>query len=240
MIVKLSPAFEIRAALATWRERAAAAREATVTGHGQEWLPWYGVAHVQPDPSPPSIIGEISQGPGTEPAVKNPGQALVAHHRYVHDREEAWYESMFIAGPLDARLALWIVLTGPDLADPITALLEPIADAMEDHDASEQYAGPGLTGPDRRRVVVDDRGRVRHDWTAALALARRLSMPASALNDPQGTAEPRACNGLCVTIADVGTASDIGHVPDLATFPHPGCERHAAGAGRVPRSCPPS
>ncbi|MFF4989655.1 hypothetical protein ACFY19_20850 [Streptosporangium saharense] len=70
------------------------------------------------------------------------------------------------------QVGAWIALACPALAEPFGELLGQIADGMDDHGAHERYAGTDLGGPDRRRVVADENGRVRHDWTAALDSAR--------------------------------------------------------------------
>lgn len=57
---------------------------------------------------------------------------------------------------------------------PLAELLDHLADDMDDHGAYERYAGAGLTGPDRQRVVVDEDRQMHHDWTAALAVARTI------------------------------------------------------------------
>lgn len=58
------------------------------------------------------------------------------------------------------------------LREPLAELLEHLADDMSDYDAEEvDY----LRGDDVEvAVVVDDDDRIRHDWTAALAVARAL------------------------------------------------------------------
>ncbi|MFC3980205.1 hypothetical protein [Streptosporangium jomthongense] len=71
-----------------------------------------------------------------------------------------------------ATIRLLTVLRGA--LDPFGEVLGQIADGMDDYGAYERYAGTGLTGPDRQRVVADENGRVRHDWTAALAVARTI------------------------------------------------------------------
>ncbi|MFG6197704.1 hypothetical protein [Nonomuraea sp. JJY05] len=191
-----SPAAEIRAHIATFDQRAADAREATMTGRdNREWLPWYGVTHNVPN-------------------AKDTGKALVAHHRYTHDREEARYEAEFIAGPLDPRLATWIISTGPNLAGPIGALLGPIADLMEAHNATEQNVGPDPDVPLQLGVVVDGHGQVRLDWTGALALARRLATVPT---------KPPTCNGACTTGADLGLLEYAGWIANA----HPDCPLHA-------------
>ncbi|MDP9868247.1 MULTISPECIES: hypothetical protein [Streptosporangium] len=55
------------------------------------------------------------------------------------------YESDFITGMLDARVAEWIVLTSPAMAEFIVDMLGQAADDMEDHGAFERYAGTALT-----------------------------------------------------------------------------------------------
>ncbi|MGV9383494.1 hypothetical protein ACWDRB_47310 [Nonomuraea sp. NPDC003707] len=213
-----SPAAEIRAHLTTWSKRAAEARQATMTGHDErEWFPWYGVAHRVPDHDAPPVTPDTVFGLMTGPPIKDTGQALVAHHRYGHDHDEDWYEADFIAGPLDARLAAWIILTGPDLADPTVALLALLADAMEAHNATEQHVAPFPDAPRHGRVVMDGHKQIRLDWTAALALARRLAEPAAV------PLTPPVCNGACTTAADLG-ADEYG---DLIAYAHPTCPFHA-------------
>ncbi|GAA2691740.1 hypothetical protein [Nonomuraea recticatena] len=175
--IPLSPADEVRAAITTWRERAAAARAATMTGRGDEWDPWYLVPNKKPDPTRPPVATDSPWGSMTGPAYIGTGEAAVAHDQLTHTHEDAMYEANFFTGMLDSRAAAWIVLTSPDMAEPIAEWLDQAADDMEDHGAFERYAGTGLTGPDRRRVVADDHDRIRHDWSAALTMARRINEP---------------------------------------------------------------
>ncbi|GAA2410776.1 hypothetical protein GCM10010404_80840 [Nonomuraea africana] len=180
-----TPADEIRAALTTWRERAAAARAATMTGRADEWDPWYLVHNKQPDPTRPSVSTDSPWGPMTGPAYTATGEAAVAHDRLTHTHEDAMYEAHFFTGMLDARVAAWITLTSPAMAEFIEEWLDHAADDMDDHGAFERYAGTALTGPDRRRVVANDCGQIRHDWTAALALARRINEPLPGCEDTE-------------------------------------------------------
>ncbi|MGW2220120.1 hypothetical protein ACWCSD_34470 [Nonomuraea sp. NPDC001684] len=173
----ITPADEVRAAITKWRERAAAARAATTAGREDKWNAWYIVYNKQPDPTQPPVTTPSPWGPMTGPSYVGTGEAAVAHDRLTHTHEDAMYEAEFVTGMLDTRVAEWITLTGPDMAAFIEEMLEQAADDMEDHGAFERYAGTALTGPDRRRVVADDHDQIRHGWTAALAMARRINAP---------------------------------------------------------------
>lgn len=106
---------ELREAAARLREQGARAREATKTGHGDEWLPWeVGTAHARDITNPAA------------PAAPT-GGAFVDHPAYRHDRTEAWYESRFLTSEVPAPVAEWMTLAHPGLAEPLARWLEDTA-----------------------------------------------------------------------------------------------------------------
>ncbi|MBG0818892.1 hypothetical protein [Planomonospora sp. ID82291] len=166
---------EVRTAATTLREMAAAAREATTPGPGDDWRPWYVVQETQPDPAQPLVTTPSPWGPMTGPALTRTGQAAPAHHRFAHDHGEAWYESEFIGGMMDARVAEWIVLTSPALAEPFADLLDYFAGRMLVCQVEEAHFGEGEK---RRSLVKDARGTTYPDLRMALELARFINRAA--------------------------------------------------------------
>ena len=115
----VSTAEELRTAAAKIREMAAAARAETMTGSGDEWLPWFAVRDT----------------------VGADGTAAVVRPQFAHDHEEAWYETAAVADDLPLPVAEWVALTNPVLAEPLAAWLEWAAGIARDHPWDPSYDG---------------------------------------------------------------------------------------------------
>lgn len=153
----LTPADELRAAAAVLRKLAVAARAKTMTGNGNEWLPWSSVREYITSPGFPS-----------EPT----GDASVAHPRFAHNHEEAWEETAFITGVIPAPIAEWMALVHPGLAEPLAFWLDSVAwNHLRLCAASDQVLGEQPVDP-KHAEAVQILKRGPYDLQQALAVAR--------------------------------------------------------------------
>lgn len=109
-----------------------------------------------------------------EKATHGPWESLADGDRLVALTESGRAWSYVVEEPIGhAGTAAWMALVNPDLAEPLAALLDHLADDMFD-DLAEERDFPN-NAVNWRRMVVDTWGSSRHDWTYALRLARVIN-----------------------------------------------------------------
>lgn len=82
-----------------------------------------------------------------------------------------------------AECGRYIAAMHPLVGKALVNLLEHVADDIQDDRAEEREFPNNL--PEFRHMVVDGYGNTRHDWTAAVALARQILEAPAVVNHPE-------------------------------------------------------